>query len=98
MYEFRENTLNRENWEGLSQQIRESYEKDDMIKKWLSGRLNIQKIILDRYWIVGDFQVDEKFFSRSATSSFFLAIVRKPVIRRSNPILCRPRKDTSGNF
>ncbi len=63
MYEFRENSLNRENWEGLSQQIRESYEKDDMIKKWLSGRLNIQKIILDRYWIVGDFQVDREIFS-----------------------------------
>ena len=40
-----------------------SYEKDDMIKKWLSGRLNIQKIILDRYWIVGDFQVDREIFS-----------------------------------
>lgn len=78
MYEFRENTLNRENWEGLSQQIRESYEKDDMIKKWLSGRLNIQKIILDRYWIVGDFQVDREIFSPVLRlDSFFFGYSRE---------------------
>jgi len=63
MYEFQDNSLSRENWEGLSRQIRENYENNDMVKKWLSGRLNIQKIILDRYWIVGDFQVDREIFS-----------------------------------
>ncbi|HOQ68005.1 MAG TPA: amidohydrolase family protein [Candidatus Atribacteria bacterium] len=63
MYEFQDNSLSQENWEGLSRQIRENYENNDMVKKWLSGRLNIQKIILDRYWIVGDFQVDREIFS-----------------------------------
>ncbi len=63
MYEFQDNSLSQENWEGLSRQIRENYENNDMVKKWLSDRLNIQKIILDRYWIVGDFQIDREIFS-----------------------------------
>ncbi|MDK2896806.1 MAG: uncharacterized protein PWP04_926 [Candidatus Atribacteria bacterium] len=63
MYEFRDDSLTWENWENLSRQIRENYEKGDMVKRWLSSRLNVQKIILDRYWVVGDFQVDRKIFS-----------------------------------
>ena len=63
MYEFQDNSLRQENWESLSRQIRENYEKGDTVKRWLLDRLNIQKIVLDRYWVVGDFQVDREIFS-----------------------------------
>jgi len=63
MYEFQDNSLRQENWESLSRQIRENYEKGDIVKRWLLDRLNIQKIVLDRYWVVGDFQVDREIFS-----------------------------------
>ena len=78
MYGFPDDSLTLENWESLSQQIRSDYEKGERTRRWLQEKLNVRKIILDRYWVIGDFEVDRSIFLPTLRlDSFFFGYNRE---------------------
>ena len=63
MYDFTDECITEKNWETLSQIIRENYSNYDMLERWIFDKLNVKKVVLDRYWRPGDFDVDLQRFS-----------------------------------
>lgn len=62
MYGFSDDELNEKNWDQLSQRIRESYSKNNMLDHWIFDKLNIEKVVHDRYWKLGEFDIDLSHF------------------------------------
>ena len=63
----------------FSQQIRSDYEKVRGPEDGCKKKLNVRKIILDRYWVIGDFEVDRSIFLPTLRPRFFLfGYNRKP--------------------
>ncbi|NLJ49977.1 MAG: hypothetical protein GX428_10420, partial [Candidatus Atribacteria bacterium] len=58
MYGFSDNEINEKNWDQLSQLIRESYSKKNMLDHWIFNKLNVEKVVHDRYWKLGEFDID----------------------------------------
>jgi len=63
MYDFNDEFLTEENWDGLSRFIKDQYSQYDMLERWIFQKLNVQRVVLDRYWVIGDFDIDSRYFS-----------------------------------
>ena len=62
MYGFSGDLLQEETWQMLGGILRKAYEGNLPIE-WLRGKLHIQKVVLDRYWVVDDYDLDGDFFT-----------------------------------
>jgi len=63
MYGFSGSLLHNEHWQELESKIRKAYSENNMVKKWLQEKLRVKKIVLDRYWVVNDFDLEKSIFS-----------------------------------
>ena len=62
MYGFEDDEIHEKNWNALSQIIREEYSKKNMLDYWIFHKLNIEKVVHDRYWLLGEFDIDLNHF------------------------------------
>ncbi len=62
MYGFSDDEINQDNWEQLSQLIRESYSKKNMLDYWIFDKFNVEKVVHDRYWKLGEFDIDQSHY------------------------------------
>jgi len=58
MYGFSDEEINEKNWDELSQLIQESYLQKNMLEYWIFEKLNVEKVVHDRYWKFGEFDID----------------------------------------
>ncbi len=64
MYGIEENNITGNNWNVFSEAVTGARAEGlDLIEHWLFDTLGVQKAILDRYWVVGDYQVDRRRFA-----------------------------------
>ncbi|MGC8778992.1 MAG: hypothetical protein ACP5Q4_09990, partial [Candidatus Caldatribacteriaceae bacterium] len=63
MYGFSGDLWREADWEMLACTIRRAYMEKDPITTWLKEKLHIEKVVLDRYWVVDDYEVNGDFFA-----------------------------------
>ncbi|NSW77107.1 MAG: amidohydrolase family protein [Candidatus Atribacteria bacterium] len=63
LYGFSGDLLKEEDRRVLAGKIRQAYAEKDLVAEWLQGRLRIEKVVLDRYWVVNDYTLPGDFFA-----------------------------------
>lgn len=62
LYDFNSSKINEDNWKKLSRRITEAYKEKNWQKKILKHKANIELIIWDQFWEIGNTQVDREIF------------------------------------
>ncbi len=64
MYGIEDTEITESNWDVFSEAVADAHSKDvDLMEYWLFDKLRVEKAVLDRYWVVGDYQVDRRRFA-----------------------------------
>ncbi|WP_369018930.1 amidohydrolase family protein [Thermatribacter velox] len=62
IYDFSGDLCREEDWQALREIVRQAYDRKDLVAEWLEERFHIKRVILDRYWVVNDYNLERKLF------------------------------------
>lgn len=62
MYDFSGDLRKEEDWQALQEMVHQAYTEKDLVAEWLRGKLRIEKVVLDRYWVVNDYNLERDLF------------------------------------